>query len=257
VNAGALRVYLCGQLAIEYNATVIAERDFPARQGRRAWAYLALHRKLPVGRDDLGEAIWGDEIPDRWDSTINGIVSRLRAMLRCHTIPPAAARIDSDLGRYHLVISTTAAIDWERARVAIHAADTTLSRRDYHGTLAEARVAMEIASRGFLIGENGAWIEGQRRALDAIHLRALECTVSAEIGRGRTDLAEREARELLRRDPLQERAYRLLMQAYAASGNRGQVRHVMEECRVALETHAASTPSRETISLFRALMSDR
>ena len=71
-----LRLYLCGRLAIEHGETIVAERDFPARQGRLVWAYLALHRKRPVGREDLAEALWGDDIPDRWDSTINGVVSR-------------------------------------------------------------------------------------------------------------------------------------------------------------------------------------
>lgn len=248
-----LRLYLCGQLAIEYGATVIVERDFPARQGRRAWAYLALHHKGPIGRDDLAEAVWGDAIPDRWDSTLNGIISRLRAMFRQRGIPTTAVRLNSDVGRYSLGLSSGTAIDWERARAAIHQADTLVSQRAFDAALAEARVAMEIAARGFLIGESGAWIEGQRRAMTAIGLRALACTVEAELGRGRPDLAEREARELLRREPLQESAYRLLMRALAASGDRGQAHRVMEECRQALAIHGGVEPSPETVVLFRSL----
>jgi DNA-binding SARP family transcriptional activator len=246
-----VRLYICGQLAIEHGATAVLERDFPARQGRLAWAYLVLHRKQPVGREDLAEALWGDAIPDSWDSTINGVVSRLRAMLRLRAIP--GVRLDGDQGRYALRVAAATAIDWERARAAIHATDTLMRQRAYDGALAEARVALEIAARSFLVGEAAPWIEGQRRAMLAMRLHALECTVEAELQRGHPDIAEREARELLRLDALWERGYQLLMQALAAGGNRAQVRRAMETCRATLATQAGMVPSAETETLFRAL----
>jgi DNA-binding SARP family transcriptional activator len=248
-----LRLYLCGRLAIEHGETVVAERDFPARQGRLVWAYLALHRKRPVGREDLAEALWGDDIPDRWDSTINGVVSRLRAMLRQRDIPVDGVRLEGDVGRYALLVASSTQIDWERAREAIHATDRLMRRRDYGAALAEARVALEIAARSFLIGESAPWIEGQRRAMVAMQLHALEATAEAELGRGQPDIAEREARELLRLDPLWEEGYRLLMRALADSGNRAQARRVMEECRRTLDAQAGMAPSPETEALYRAL----
>ena len=248
-----LRLYLCGRLAIEHGETIVAERDFPARQGRLVWAYLALQRKRPVGREDLAEALWGDDIPDRWDSTINGVVSRLRAMLRGRAIPPAELRLDGDVGRYALHIAPAAVIDWERARAALHATDTFMRQRDYGAALAESRVALEIAARSFLVGESAPWIEGQRRAMVAMQLHALEATVEAELGRGQPDIAEREAHELLRLDPLWEEGYRLLMRSLAASGNRAQVRRVMEDCRRTLTTQAGMAPAPETDALYLAL----
>ena len=250
---GPLRLYLCGRLAIEQGRTIVTERDFPARQGRLVWAYLVLHRKRPVGREDLAEALWGDDIPDRWDSTINGVVSRLRGMLRGRDIPPSELRLDGDVGRYSLYVAPSASIDWERARAAIHATDTLMRQRDYGAALAEARVALEIAARSFLVGEAAPWIEGQRRAMLAMQLHALEATAEAELGRGQPDIAEREAHELLRLDPLWEEGYRLLMRALAANGNRAQVRRVMEDCRHTLTTQAGMVPAPETEALFHAL----
>ena len=74
--AGAPRVYVCGRLAVEYGGGVLREAELPARQGRRLWAYLVLRRRRPVGRDDLAEALWGDEVPEAWDTTLNALVSR-------------------------------------------------------------------------------------------------------------------------------------------------------------------------------------
>src|SRR5215213_8298495 len=41
----AVRVYVCGRLAVELGENVLREADFPARQGRRLWTYLVLHRR--------------------------------------------------------------------------------------------------------------------------------------------------------------------------------------------------------------------
>ncbi len=57
MDAGSLRIYVCGRLAIEHRAKVVRETDLPARQGRRLWAYLVLNRLRPVGREDLAEAL--------------------------------------------------------------------------------------------------------------------------------------------------------------------------------------------------------
>ena len=112
---------------------------------------------------------------------------------------------------------------------------------------------MEIAGRGFLPGEEAPWIEGQRRRLMEIRLRAHERTVEAELERGRPDLAEHEAQALLVLDPLRESGYRLLMRALAAGGNRAQTARVYDECRRALREQAAAAPSAETERVFREL----
>jgi DNA-binding SARP family transcriptional activator len=247
------RVYICGQLAIEAGPVVAREADFPGRQGRRLWAYLVLHRRGPVGRGDLAEAIWGDEIPDAWDTTLNALVSRLRRTLGPLETSGRRFGIRGEHGRYALRLPHGTFVDWERARDAIHEADRRVNVGDPGGALAEARVAMEIAARGFLPGEEAPWIEGQRQALREIRLRACERTVEAELARGRPDLAETEARLLLALDPLRESSYRWLMRALAVGGNPAQAAHVYAACRRELGERAGMSPSAETERTFREI----
>jgi DNA-binding SARP family transcriptional activator len=246
-----LRIYLCGRLAIERGETILRERDFPARQGRRLWAFLVLRRRGPAGREDLAEAIWGDAIPDAWDSTLNALISRIRAMLR--PLPDVAIR--GEIGRYQLILPGSVVIDHERARAALHTAETALRREDWPLALSESRVAMEIAARGFLDGEEGPWIEGQRRALADLRLHATEASIEADLGRGQFAIAEREAEILLSFAPIHEGGYRLLMRAIAGRGNRALLPEVMERCRRTLASRAALPPSPETERLFRSLTS--
>jgi DNA-binding SARP family transcriptional activator len=249
------RIYICGRLAIEAGDLVVQEDDLPGRQGRLLWTYLVLHRRGPVGRLDLAEAIWNDAIPDAWDPSLSALASRLR-----RTLAPLSSGIDAisirgEQGCYALRLPAAAFVDWERAREAIHEADRLVFLGNPDAALAEARVAMEIAARGFLPGENAAWILAQRDALRDIHLRAGERTVEAELARGNVAIAETEARQLLAIDPLRGASYRWLMRALMQGGNAVQAARVFASCRHELESRAGMSPSAETERLYAEIVS--
>ena len=245
------RVYICGRLAVTSGDVTVPEMRFPARQGRRLWAYLVLNRAQPIGRGDLATAIWGDEMPDAWDSALAALVSRLRRCLQPVTTEHGPF-IRGETSRYELILPPESIIDFERARAALHRADVLMRTGDAMGTLAESRVATEIAARPFLPGEEGAWIVGTRRLLHSIRRHALEYTVQAELLRGHADTAEREAEQLLALDPLHEGSHRLLMQALAARGNGSGVWRALLDCRRLLAAEGLE-PSAQTEELARRL----
>ena len=252
-----LRIYVCGRLAVEAGSVVLREGDLPARQGRRLWAYLVLHRRLPVGRAELAEAVWGEDAPDAADAALNALVSRLRAALRPVVAAYPTVAVRGEVGRYALALPPETVVDYERARLAIHRADAAFRQGEQGLTLSECRVAMEIAGRGCLPGEEAPWIEGVRRTLVEIRGRAHERTVEAELARGNPDLAEQEARDLIAREPLRESAYRLLMRALVARGNAAEVPAVLSRCRQTLAEVAGLAPSAETERLARELTAGR
>lgn len=247
------RIYVCGRLAIESGDRRVLERDFPARQGRLMWSYLVVHRQRPSGRLELAEALWGDDVPDGWDSTINAVTSRLRSTLRPVLEQWHDRIIATDGGRHQLLLPPGSFVDRERARSGLHDAESALRAGNLEAALGEARVAMEIAARGFMDGETAPWVEGQRRSLHTMRMHAWECTIEAELVRGNTQRAEREAEDLIDVDPLNERAYRLLMRASAALGNRAGTAVAMQRCQTILRQQAGIEPSLETVRLFTDL----
>jgi SARP family transcriptional regulator, regulator of embCAB operon len=247
-----LRIFICGRLAVAGPA-LIREATLPGRQGRRLWAYLVLNRRRPVARDELAEAIWGDDVPDGWDSVVSGVVSRLRTIL-APVAPASGLSIEGKPGCYILRLPAATFVDYERARSAIHGSDVASRRSELAHALSEARVAMEIAARGFLAGEEGPWIQRERRLLTDIQVRAFERTVEAEIERDNPDLAEQEARLLIRLDPLRESGYRLLMRALDAGGNQAEAVRIMTDCREMLRDQVGTAPSRETERLFHQIV---
>ena len=245
-----MRISICGELVLESDGGIVHEPALPGRLGRRLWAYLVLHRRRPVGREELITALWGDESPDAADASLNALVSRVRG---------AVGELDGGIdlraasGSYALRLPEDVFVDRERAWTAIHHVQSIRRSGDVAGAWAEAIIANEIAARGFLSGESAPWIEGERRTLRDIELQALEAICEAELDRHRADEAERVARRLIATDALRESGYRYLMRALAMSGNGARAVSVMDECRAALAAVGAH-PSSETELALRAAL---
>ena len=159
-----MRVSICGRLVIESGEHVVDEAALPGRLGRRLWAYLVLNRRRPVGRGELIAALWGDAEPDAADASLNALVSRIRGALA--RAPDGGAELRGATGSYSLVLPADAFVDRERAWSAIHHVQAIRRAGDVGGAWAEAVIANEIAARGFLPGEEGDWIEAERRVLE-------------------------------------------------------------------------------------------
>ena len=245
-----MRVNVCGELRLEGNGGLVAQRGLPGRLARRLWVYLVLNRRRPIGMDEIATALWGDEVPDAWESSVHALVSRLRKAV--DQVDPSVTIRPTGVG-YSLALPQGTFIDRERAWDAIHHVRAVQRSGDTAGAWAEAVIAHEIAARGCLAGESGEWIEAERRLLRGIELQALEAIAEAELTRSRPDEAERVARSLIGVDPLRESGYRLLMRSLAAAGNGAAVAGVMSECRAALAT-AGAAPSDETDRTYRGLL---
>jgi SARP family transcriptional regulator, regulator of embCAB operon len=80
-QAVAVRVSLTERVSIEGNGVLVGEQRFPGRQGRLVFAYLLAAEGKSVPKDELAEALWGDESPARWEKALSVLVSKLRALL--------------------------------------------------------------------------------------------------------------------------------------------------------------------------------
>ena len=245
-----MRVLICGRLAIEAEGGIVDEPAFPGRLGRRLWVYLVLNRRRPVGRAELHDALWGEDSPEAADASLNALASRVRTAL---SRVAAGIELRASSGSYSLELPEGSFVDRERAWIAIHHVQALRREGDIRKAWSEAVIANEIAARGFLPGEEGVWIEAERRTLRDMELQSLEAIAEAELDRRRPDEAERVARRLIGVDPLRESGYRLLMRALAAEGNAGQASRVMDECRAALRV-AAISPSAETERVYREIV---
>lgn len=248
----ATRIYLTGRLAVEHNGIVsIDERDLPGRQGRLAFAYLVSHRGRPVRRDDVMAVLWGDGDPPEGDTALSAVLSRLRALLKRADIPGAS--IDVDRRSLSIQLPVDAWIDLESASNAVDVCEGALRRGDRAEAWGDANVAITIATRPFLAGEDAPWIEAWRTKLAALRIRALHALVTISDANGEPAVAIQHAEEILAIDPYREPAYRELMRLHAANGNRAEAFRVFGRCADRLRAELGTKPSPQTEQLWKAI----
>ena len=214
------------------------------------FVYLVLRRAQAVSRDELAAALWPEEAPAKADSNLRVVVSRLRAALGAEALVGR-----SDL---RLVLPPDAWVDIEAAATSIHEAEAAIHAEDWARAMPAAGIAYAVSGRGFLPGEDASWVVEQRRWLEDVHLRALECDAAASLGIGGSELAaaERDARRLIRLAPYRESGYRLLMNALALRDNNGEALLVYEQLRTVLRDELGTSPSPATQELHRRLLGD-
>lgn len=171
------RIQLCGRLVVVIEGIRLESR-LPARQGRILFAYIATNRIRPVTRDQLADALWPGEPPSATETALSALLSKLRrAIGREHLV-----------GRHELqlVLPDNPLVDLEAAEEAIHRAEAAVSRGDWTAAWPASRVALHTATRGFLVGLDGPWVEAQRGRVHDLRVRALEAVAETGLGMERT-----------------------------------------------------------------------
>ena len=246
-----LRLYLTGRLSAELGDRRFDERRLPGRQGRRAFAYLALERAHPVPIDELADAVWGTSSPSgAWETALSAIVSKLRACLR--GLDPRCA-VTTAAGCYQLALPPDAWVDVEAARDALDQAEGHVHAGRTKAAWGPANVAAWIAARPFLAGVDGAWITRVRTSLLSVRVRALECLTAVALANGEHPLAAQLAREVVDLEPFRETGWQRLMRALAAAGNRAEALRTYAQCRKLLANKLGVAPSPETEAIARGL----
>lgn len=231
------KVQLCGKFFVEIDGERVEER-LPGRQGRLLFAFLAANRNRTLSRGELLDALW----PDGRDAGLRPLLSKLRRVVR--------------LEGFRLALPHDAWIDVEAAEEGVHRAESAIAQGDFHRAWGPSQVAMFIAGRTFLPGEEAYWIDEERRRLGELYLRALEAYAQAGLGIGGTELAAavRVGRKLTRREPYRETSYRVLMEALVHEGNEAEALRVYDELRTRLRDDLGVAPSPPTQELYKLLL---
>ena len=227
---------LCGRFVVELDGRRV-EDQLPGRQGRLLLAFVVANRLRAIRRDELIDALW----PSGQDGGLAPLLSKLRRVLPLDGLRLAVEELW---------------VDTEVATAAVHRAESALALGDPHAAWGPSQVAMFIAGRPFLVGEEAPWIDGERRRLSDLHVRALEAYASSTLGVGGTELAAaiRASRQLVALEPYRESGHRILMEALAREGNSAEALLVYDALRVKLRDDLGINPSQATQELHRRLL---
>ncbi len=241
------RVQLCGRLSVEIDGAQRAGA-LRGKQVPLLFAYLVLNRDRHLGRDELSQALWPEQLPRSQDASLRTLLSRLRS----------AVGSESVLGREQVMLALPERIwiDFEAAVAGVERALEALDRGDAPAAWALAQVPLNISGRGLLPGAQADWLEPYRRELEELRLQALEVIGRAGLIVGGTQLGsvQRAARALIEAEPYRESGYVLLMEALAADGNGAEGVRVFERLRTLLRDELGTTPSPAAIKAHETLL---
>ncbi len=240
-------------MVIEHGEQLVRERQFPGRQGRIAFVFLALNRNRSVHREELLGAIWPDDAPAQTDSGLDAILSKLRGMLKSAGFGGDAG-VTASSGSIALQLPANTWLDLEACANALDEAEGALRRNDLVSAWSLANVAVVISRRPFLPGAEAPWIESQRNALRGMQMRALQCLVTVSANNGEPLLAIQHAAEMVELEPFRETAYQLLMKMHADAGDRAEALRVYAKCRALLRDELGVSPSPQTEAVYLEIL---
>ena len=249
----AVRIYLAGHLALESAAGWITTTGFPSQQARLAFASLVLERGRPMARSDLADILWPQGPPRAYDSALNAIISRLRAMLTPLGAGWADALVGSR-GTYELRAPVPLWVDLEAAAEAVHEAEAAVRLGRIPMAYGPSAVAHHIARRPFFPGEEGAWVDAWRDRLREIRLRALDVRGAVYLTNEEPALALQNGHEMLTLQPFREAGHRLVMRAHAAMGNTAEALLAYESCRRLIAEELGVDPSPQTVAVYEEVL---
>lgn len=238
---------------MEANGARLDERRFTGRQGRILFAYLVAQKGRPVPRDELAQLLWGDEPPATWEKALRVLMTKLRSLLDESGVEGSAA-LTSAYGCYQLTLPADAWIDVQAAASAVERAEAALAAGDLDEARAQAAAAAGLSRPTFLPGEDGSWVEEQRRGLRDVLVRALECLRDASLAAGEFGDAVRYATEITELEPFRESSYRALMEAHVGAGNPAEALRVYERCRRFLADELGAYPSAESEAVYLEIL---
>lgn len=247
-----VRVYLCGRVMIECADVVLRDNAFGGAQGRLLLAFLGTRRTRLASRLETIEALWGNAPPPSVDTSLNAIVSKLRAAMRSAGMPPPYG-VSTDSGALQLAL-TPAWFDIEAARTSIDAAEGGLRRGDHASAWAHANVATVIARQSFLLDEHAGWVVRERDALQRIWRRGSIVLSVVSTAAGEHHLGIQHAADACEAEPFDEVACQALMRAHAAAGNRAEALRVFARCRRLFRDELGAEPSEQTTDTFLAIL---
>ena len=243
------RIQLCGRLVVRLGARRV-EEALPGAKGQLLFAYLVLNRLRQVDRDELLDAVYGDEASLEHHPRLSVLLSKLRSAV--------GRELLSGRSQIELVLPPDAFVDVEEALDGLHRAESHVAAGEWAEAWGPAGIAYHVASRPLLQGQDRPWLDEWRRRLDDVRLRGLECFAAARLGLGGPTLPQAEecGRRLIALAPYRESGHRILMEALEQRGNVAEALIVYDGLRVRLRDELGIAPSQSVQSVYRRLLGD-
>lgn len=230
----------------------IAPREWQRDKARQLFQLLLTQRGRWLQRDEIVDRLWPNLTPEAAARDFKVALNALnKAIEPNRSTEEAFAFVVRDGTAYRLRPEADVwldAIEFDRA------CETGLRSNDHDQAIEHLQAALKWYRGDYLPDAlYDDWASDERERLLSLYLRAADKLAVLLIERGVYDEALDICQAILTRDVCWERAYRLMMTAYARQGNRPLALRAYRRCVSTLHDELGVEPSAVTIALYQRL----
>lgn len=240
------RIEVLGPWRLTIDHRALRVDDLGGARTATALARLAWTTGDPVDRDELAEAVWGDERPATWPSSLRNMLAAARRGLG--ELP--GVRLRSTRAGVVLEIEGGATSDLALISVEHDRADLLRRDGDLAGALDTVREALTASAAEVARDLGGPWLDDLRREVAERRSRLSRLGAEVALRIGDTATAVELARQGLTIHPREEVNHQLLMRALHAGGDRAAALEVYSRLRSLLREEFGTLPSKTTEEVF-------
>jgi SARP family transcriptional regulator, regulator of embCAB operon len=250
VDRVCIRVDVLGGLRVRAGGRTLAPRELGGAKPRHILLALLLHQGAPVSKDRLVSLVWGESAPNSVKVSLEAYVCDLRKALR-PCLPAQESLITTVAGGYAIDMGCVDLdlVRYDRLMSAALQPDT-----DPIDALPMLQQAMALAQCPLLPEEFGSqWLDEVRR----IHNRGVRTHLIAAANKVAglpCGSAEQWARLALEGDPLDESAWRALLQNMEANGHHAAGLQAYDQCRTVFAAALRCPPGPSLQVLYVSLL---
>jgi DNA-binding SARP family transcriptional activator/tetratricopeptide (TPR) repeat protein len=240
-----LRVRLLGGLDLHHGERCLG--PISSARARSLIGYLVLHAGAAQTRQHLAFLLWPDSSEDQARTNLRNVLHALR-----HGVPELGDHLEITPSTLRWAPTGACWVDIEELDLAL--ADAAREDRSVDERITSLRRATDLYGGDLLDGCYDDWLLPERERRRDRHLAALRQLADELLAQGRPAEAVVAARELIRREPLDEPAHRLLMAIHVAAGDRAGAVRAYHECVAVLERELGVEPAPATQAAHAALV---
>jgi DNA-binding SARP family transcriptional activator len=242
-----MQIQLLGDFRLVRDGRLIPDSDWPRPVTRRLAQYFALHRGVPLPRDQILDDLWPNLPPAKAWANFRTIYSQLRRLVEPYMRPKVDSRYFSLEGdRYLFDPGGYVTVDVVEFETAVRQALATAA--DHPLPPLPNDLLTQLENWQPLLPELAyeEWLLAARERLETTYIEGCLYVARGQLSYGRPAETVVWARRAVAKAPWLEEGYRALMRAYARQDKRSLALKTYEEAVRALQDELNVTPSAMT-----------
>ncbi len=233
-----------GKPQVRMKARAVTNAQWHSRTVRELF-FLLVHATGPLTKEQIGEILWPESVPEDLKLRFKNELYRLR-----RAIGKDVVLYDGNMYQFNRDLDFEYDVDTFETSLR-HARSSKGAEEKLHAY----QEAVALVRGPYLEGIDSTWVLTDREQLQQEYLNALLALAGLLLDRKDAEEAFKICRYALATDKALEEAHRLMMRIYAVRGDRTGVAHQYQACREALEDELGVPISMETEALYRQLTS--